>query len=250
MTGKRKCTDLGGLFRTMPLTTICGIVGALSISSFPLTSGFVSKSLISTAAGLQHLQLIWYLLAAASAGVFLHAGIKFPWFVFFQKDSGLRPDDPPWNMRAAMVFFAALCIGIGVVPGPLYAILPFAVDFAPYAAYRVVGSLQLLLFSGLAFFLMLGWLKRTLTITLDVDWFYRKLGIALTRALDRWAEIVWNGVVSGVVLGAHRVLAGVRRYHGPDGVLARTWPTGVMAFWMTIMLAAYLVLSYLSSQTQ
>lgn len=250
MTGKRKCTDLGGLFRTMPLTTICGIVGALSISSFPLTSGFVSKSLISAAAGLQHLQLIWYLLAAAAAGVFLHAGIKFPWFVFFQKDSGLRPDDPPWNMRVAMVLFAALCIGIGVVPGPLYAILPFAVDFAPYAAYRVVGSLQLLLFSGLAFFLMLGWLKRTLTITLDVDWFYRKLGIALTRALDRWAEIVWNAVVSGVVLGAHRVLAGVRRYHGPDGVLARTWPTGAMAFWMTIMLAAYLVLSYLSSQTQ
>ena len=88
MTGKRKCTDLGGLFRTMPLTTICGIVGALSISSFPLTSGFVSKSLISTAAGVQHLELVWYLLAAASAGVFLHAGIKFPWFVFFQKDFG------------------------------------------------------------------------------------------------------------------------------------------------------------------
>src|SRR5690606_5430436 len=46
-TGNRKCTDLGGLFRTMPLTCICGIVGALSISSFPLTSGFISKSMIS-----------------------------------------------------------------------------------------------------------------------------------------------------------------------------------------------------------
>jgi multicomponent Na+:H+ antiporter subunit D len=245
MTGKRKCTDLGGLFRTMPLTTICGIVGALSISSFPLTSGFVSKSLISAAAGLQRLELVWYLLAAGSAGVFLHAGIKFPWFVFFQKDSGLRPDDPPWNMRAAMVLFAALCIGIGVAPGPLYAILPFPVDFAPYAAYRVVGSLQLLLFSGLAFFLMLGWLKRTLTITLDVDWFYRKLGLAVVRSSDRLAEVVWNGVVNAALRGARGVLGGVQRYHGPDGLLARTWPTGSMAFWMTIMLAAYLVLSYL-----
>ena len=95
MTGKRKCSDLGGLFRTMPLTTICGIIGALSISSFPLTSGFISKSMISEAAADQHLEYVWYLLAAASAGVFLHAGIKFPWFVFFQKDSGLRPPDPP-----------------------------------------------------------------------------------------------------------------------------------------------------------
>jgi multicomponent Na+:H+ antiporter subunit D len=245
MTGKRKCTDLGGLFRTMPYTTICGIVGALSISSFPLTSGFVSKSLISTAAGLQHLELVWYLLAAASAGVFLHAGIKFPWFVFFQKDSGLRPDDPPWNMRAAMVLFAALCIGIGVVPGPLYAILPFAVDFAPYAAYRVVGSLQLLLFSGLAFFLMLDWLKRTLTITLDVDWFYRKLGLAMARSLDRWAGTMCNSAFSAARRGARGVLGSVQLYLGPDGILGRTWPTGSMAFWTTIMLAAYLVLSYL-----
>jgi multicomponent Na+:H+ antiporter subunit D len=245
MTGKRKCTDLGGLFRTMPLTTICGIIGALSISSFPLTSGFVSKSLITTAAGLQHLELVWYLLVAASAGVFLHAGIKFPWFVFFQKDSGLRPDDPPWNMRAAMVLLAALCIGIGVVPGPLYAILPFAVDFAPYTAYRVVGSLQLLLFSGLAFFVMLGWLKRTLTITLDIDWLYRKLGPRLAGILAQLAEAAWSGIANVATSSAHGMIRATRRYYGPDGILARTLPTGAMAFWMTLMLAAWLVLSYL-----
>jgi multicomponent Na+:H+ antiporter subunit D len=245
MTGKRKCTDLGGLFRTMPLTTVCGIIGALSISSFPLTSGFVSKSMISEAAGLQHLAWVWYLLAAASAGVFLHAGIKFPWFVFFQKDSGLRPQEPPWNMRAAMILFAALCIGIGVVPGPLYAMLPFPVDFVPYTASHVVFQLQLLLFSGLAFFLMLGWLKRTLTITLDVDWFYRGLGPAVLRALDRGADSVWQGVVDASTEAAGRVASGLRRYHGPGSALARTWPTGAMAFWTTVVLGAYLVLSYL-----
>jgi multicomponent Na+:H+ antiporter subunit D len=245
MTDKRKCTDLGGLFRTMPLTTICGIVGALSISSFPLTSGFVTKSMISEAAGMQHLEVVWYLLAAASAGVFLHAGIKFPWFVFFHKDSGLRPDDPPWNMRAAMIFFAALCIGIGVLPGPLYAILPHPVDFVPYTASHVVFYLQLLLFSGLAFFLMLGWLKRTLTITLDVDWFYRKLGVLLARSLDRLIETAWIAVVNGAELGARKIVRVIQRHHGPEAILARTWPTGSMAFWTTIMLAAYLVLSYL-----
>ena len=245
MTGKRKCTDLGGLFRTMPLTAACGIVGALSISAFPLTSGFVSKSMISEAAGMQQLQVVWYLLAAASAGVFLHAGIKFPWFVFFQKDSGLRPKEPPWSMRAAMLLFAALCIGIGIVPGPLYALLPYPVDFVPYTGSHVVLMLQLLLFSGLAFFLMLGWLKRTLTITLDVDWLYRRFGVLLMRSLDRSAESGWNGVTAAAARAARGVLGGVHRHHGPDGMLARTWPTGSMAFWTTIMLAAYLILSYL-----
>ena len=245
MTGTRKCTDLGGLFRTMPVTTVCGIVGALSISSFPLTSGFVSKSMISEAAGMQHLGWVWYLLAAASAGVFLHAGIKFPWFVFFQKDSGLRPDDPPWNMRAAMIFFAVLCIGIGVLPGPLYALLPYKVDFIPYAASHVVFYLQLLLFSGLAFFLMLGWLKRTLTITLDVDWFYRRLGPTLARHLDRAATTAWSRCVDMTMRGVRGVPEGIQQYLGPEGILARTWSTGAMAFWMTLMLAVYLVLSYL-----
>jgi multicomponent Na+:H+ antiporter subunit D len=244
MTGKRKCTDLGGLFRTMPLTTICGIVGALSISAFPLTSGFVSKSMISEAAGMKHLEVVWYLLAAASAGVFLHAGVKFPWFVFFQKDSGLRPPDPPWNMRAAMVLFAALCLGLGLAPGPLYAMLPFAVGFEPYTEPHVVFQLQLLLFSGLAFFLLLGWLQRTLTVTLDVDWFYRKLAVALARQLDRSVQAIWTDLASAATRGTRGVVGWVQRYHGSGGIMARTWPTGLMAFWTTIMLAGYLILSY------
>ncbi|MFC1674245.1 Na(+)/H(+) antiporter subunit D, partial [Pseudomonadota bacterium] len=118
--GKRKCTELGGLFQSMPLTATAGIIGALAISSFPWTSGFVSKSMTSQAAFDEGLMITWFCLMAASAGVFLHAGIKFPWFVFFQKDSGMRPKDPPWNMKAAMVFFSFLCIWIGVQPEPLF----------------------------------------------------------------------------------------------------------------------------------
>ncbi|MFP3943580.1 MAG: Na(+)/H(+) antiporter subunit D, partial [Alphaproteobacteria bacterium] len=155
MTGRRKCSGLGGLFRTMPVTTICGIIGALSISAFPLTSGFVTKSMINDAAAGAHLMIVWMLLTAASAGVFLHAGIKFPWFVFFQKDSGLRPPDPPWNMKLAMILMSGLCIGIGVYPAPLYEILPFEVNYVPYTAAHVTKLTQLLLFSGLAFFLLL-----------------------------------------------------------------------------------------------
>ncbi|MBL1141042.1 MAG: Na(+)/H(+) antiporter subunit D [Proteobacteria bacterium] len=175
MTGKRKCTDLGGLIQSMPVTAVCGIIGALAISSFPLTSGFVSKSMVTQASVDEHLLWVWLLLQAASAGVFLHAGIKFPWFVFFQKDSGLRPDEPPINMQMAMIFFAAVCILIGIFPDFLYGMLPYEVNYVPYTAAHTLTQLQLLLFSGLAFFVLLPLMKRTLTISLDFDWFYRKL---------------------------------------------------------------------------
>lgn len=244
MTGKRKCTDLGGLFRTMPLTCICGIVGALSISSFPLTSGFISKSMISQGAADEHMMVVWMLLAAASAGVFLHAGIKFPWFVFFQKDSGLRPPEPPWNMKAAMVLFSVLCIWLGVFPGHLYAILPATVEYAPYTGAHVVFQLQLLLFSGLAFFLLLGWLKRTLTITLDFDWLYRGLGRALERAFQYKAAKAWTAMTERTYSSVLRFIETLYRHHGPQGILARTWPTGSMAFWTTLLLGAYLALYY------
>jgi len=174
MTGKTKCTDLGGLYKTMPLTLICCCIAAASISAFPLTSGFTTKTMILQAATSQHLTIIYFMLEAASAGVFLHAGIKFPYFVFFAKDKGLRAADPKPNMQWAMIFFAFLCIGIGVYPEPLYNILPYPVDYHAYTGLHVVRMLQLLFFSGLAFFVFLKLLKRTETITIDTDWIYRK----------------------------------------------------------------------------
>ena len=245
MTGKRKCTDLGGLFQSMPLTAWCGIIGALSISSFPLTSGFVSKSMISQAAADSHLLAVWLLLAAASAGVFLHAGIKFPWFVFFQKDSGLRPPDPPLNMRLAMLLFAALCIGLGVYPDPLYAALPYPVQFVPYTGAHVVTQLQLLLFSGLAFFVLLDLLRRTLTITLDLDWFYRVLAWRATRGVLNGLSTLGRAAGEAARRMAARAWNGLYRFHGPQGTLARTWPTGTMALWVVILLLAYLLFYYL-----
>ncbi|MGP1677755.1 MAG: Na(+)/H(+) antiporter subunit D [Burkholderiales bacterium] len=244
MTGKSKCSDLGGLFRTMPFTATCGIVGALSISAFPLTSGFVSKSMISQAAVDGHLYAVWLLLAAASAGVFLHAGIKFPWFVFFQKDSGLRPPEPPLNMRLAMLLFSALCIGLGIFYAPLYALLPYATAYVPYHAAHVVAQLQLLLFSGLVFFLMLPMLRRTPTITLDVDWLYRRAGPAIIRVC---ADALSRSLLA---LGAETrdwralLLRWTLRWHGPSGPLARTLSTGAMALWISALLALYLVMYY------
>ena len=245
MTGRRKCTDLGGLFQSMPVTTWCAIIGALSISSFPLTSGFVSKSMISQAAADGHLFVVWLLLGAASAGVFLHAGIKFPWFVFFQKDSGLRPTDPPLNMRLAMILFSVLCIGLGVYPDPLYAMLPYPVQFVPYTGAHVVTQLQLLLFSGLVFFVLLDFLRRTLTITLDVDWFYRAPGLWLIRSALQGLSLLGSRGELRLRQSVSAVWRLLERHHGPESTLARTWPTGSMALWVMILLLAYLLLYYL-----
>jgi len=245
MTGKRKCTDLGGLFQSMPVTMICGVVGALSISSFPLTSGFVSKSMISEAAADGQMVTVWFLLAAASAGVFLHAGIKFPWFVFFQKDSGMRPPDPPWNMRAAMILFAVLCIGIGVAPGLLYAILPFPVDYVPYTGPHVINMLQLLLFSGLAFFVLLPMMKRKLTLSLDFDWFYRMLLPGTARLVLRVFRPIDRAGRDFAMGWLNRIIAGVHRQTGPNGVLARTVHAGAMVQWVVVLLAIYLLLNFI-----
>jgi multicomponent Na+:H+ antiporter subunit D len=245
MTNRRKCSELGGLFHTMPLTMVCGTIGALAISAFPLTSGFVSKSMVSQAAIDQHLTIVWFLLAAASAGVFLHAGIKFPWFVFFQKDSGLRPDEPPASMRCAMVIFAGLCIAIGVWPEPLYALLPFTVNYQPYTAPHVLTQLQLLLFSGLAFFVMLPFLKRTLTITLDTDWLWRKLLPILASRLKKLSnrfDTLLNRATKQWISDARDIAV---NQFGKDGRMARTWSTRSMALWVLVLLIGYLILYYL-----
>ena len=246
MTGRRKCSELGGLFHSMPVATICGTIGALAISSFPLTSGFVSKSMISQAAADGHLLAVWMLLAAASAGVFLHAGIKFPWFVFFQKDSGLRPQDPPASMRWAMILFAFLCVAPGVWPQPLYALLPYPVDYVPYTAAHVVTQLQLLLFSGLAFFVMLPYLRRTLTVTLDVDWLYRRLGPLMVRRADAALREGLDAASGRAATLGRAGLRGLERLHGTRGVLARTWQSGSMALGILFMLLTFLLTYYFS----
>jgi multicomponent Na+:H+ antiporter subunit D len=185
MTGKSKCTDLGGLYKTMPLTLIFGCIGALSISSFPATSGFTSKSLIIDGAIHQHLVWVWLILEVASAGVFLHAGIKFPYFVFFAKDKGLRPGETNKSMLIAMGFMSFMCIFLGLYPQPLYNVLPYEVHYQAYTFNHVVAQLQLLMLSALVFFLFLPLLKRTDTISIDTDWFYRQGGRLFYNIMDK-----------------------------------------------------------------
>jgi multicomponent Na+:H+ antiporter subunit D len=241
ITGKTKCTDLGGLYKTMPITMVCGIIGALSISAFPFTSGFISKSLTVQSTVYGDMKLLWFLLTMASAGVFLHAGIKFPWFVFFQKDAKLKAKDPPASMKIAMILLSFLCIFIGVFPGILYSILPYEVSYMPYTLDHISSQLQLLLFSGLAFFILLKYLKRTLTITLDFDWFWRKFGQLVVNEFN--IHLINNAATSLQKFSnlINKTIDTLHKHNGPSGILGRSWPTGNMALWTTIILGSFLL---------
>ncbi len=185
-TGRGLCTELGGLHRTMPWTTGFCVVGAASISAFPLFSGFIAKSLIMIAAAEAGHTAVWLLLLFAAAGVFHHAGIKIPYFMFFERDSGLRPKEAPRNMLLAMAFASAACIVLGCFPDLLYRHLPYAIpEYAmPYTAAHVIQQLQLLVWSALAFCtLMLTGLypPELRAVNVDADWWYRKGSPAFVR---------------------------------------------------------------------
>jgi multicomponent Na+:H+ antiporter subunit D len=232
----------------MPWTTGFCIVGAASISAFPLFSGFVTKSMVITAAMEQGYFWTWLVLLFASAGVFHHAGIKIPYFAFFAHDSGKRCAEAPTHMLVAMAIAAAFCIGIGSLPGWFYALLPFQAEYHPYSLDHLVGQVQLLFLSALAFTLLMrtGIYPPELRSTnLDFDWFYRKPGRDVVLAVGRAADRTWQLFATATSKTVLNTVNAIRRQHGPTSILARTWPTGSMAFWTTVMLAAYLVLSYL-----
>jgi multicomponent Na+:H+ antiporter subunit D len=179
VTGLRKLSDMGGLYKTMPVTFALYMVGAFAISAVPLFSGFVSKSMVVSSAGESHRATIFLLLTLASAGTFLHTGLKLPYYMFFGRDRdrrthGVRAHEPPANMLVAMGLAAAACVLIGVFPALLYGYLPFPVDYAPYTARHVLATLGLLGFTALGFFVLLAHLDPEPTVSLDTDWFYRK----------------------------------------------------------------------------
>ena len=248
-TGTIRASELGGLYRSMPWTAAFCIVGAMSISAFPLFSGFVAKSLTMSAVTEGYYMLTFIGLLIASAGVMEHSGIKIPYFAFFGHDSGIRCKEAPWHMCLAMGAAAVLCIAIGWFPQALYALLPYPLVYQPYADFgHSVTQLQLLLFAALAFIV----LKRTgmypaeqVSLNLDTDWLYRRAAprvIHTIVAVSRQAGRTF--LRTGSELG-RTLIRLVLNHYGPEGTLARAWPTGSMVLWVAVLLGASLILFYL-----
>ncbi|MBE41125.1 MAG: Na(+)/H(+) antiporter subunit D [Acidobacteria bacterium] len=205
-TGRKKLTELGGLARSMPGVTVLYLIGACSISGVPLFSGFVSKSLIVSAASEHGHVMVEWLLVVASVGTFLHTGLKLPYFTFFGPDRGLKPTRLPRNMVVAMGLAAAACIGIVVLPGWLYARLPVPeVSYAPYTFDHVLSTLQLLIGTGAAFWLVRQSLGGTPTVTLDTDRLWRRPVWVLVTCLVNGVAMAGQRWRFGTLAVAERV---------------------------------------------
>ncbi|MGB5202035.1 MAG: hypothetical protein WBR56_19260, partial [Sedimenticolaceae bacterium] len=140
--------------------------------------------------------------------------------------------------------FSFLCLALGVYPAPLYAILPYPVDYQPYTVDHLVTQLQILLFAGFAFFVMLKQMRRTLTISLDFDWFYRKFLKAIGNEFTVRTSAARDEKEEQALAGVWRLVGKLYRHHGPQGMLARSWPTGSMVIWVAALLGLSLLLYY------
>jgi len=248
-TGTIKASALGGLYKSMPITAAFCIVGSMSISAFPLLSGFVAKSLIMTAAADEGFWLVSLVLLFASAGVLDHSGIKVPYFSFFAHDSGIRCREAPWNMLSAMAIAAFLCILIGIRPGLLYDLLPFAVEYHPYTSSHVVTQLQLLLFSALAFVFLVKigrYPPEIESLNLDSDWIYRRGLPAIWQRITDFVGGICVSFQGGFNAALSAGLPGLRALAGPAGPLSRTWRSGNAILVVLILLALVALSGYLS----
>ena len=243
-TGNMNGSDLGGLYKSMPKTTLLCIVGASSISAFPLFSGFVSKSMVMAAMIEEGYDYLWLMLLFASAGVFHHAGIKIPYFAFFAHDSGIRTEEAPVNMLVAMSIAAILCIFIGTQPQYLYSLLPWEVDYWPYDTTHVLSQLQLLFFSALAFV----WLNKQGLyppelhgINIDAEWLYRKLLPDTARFIFSTAKGIGSKATDAIHNVSEDAIVTIKRTPLGRFSLAANWPTGSMVFWIAVILGLFLL---------
>ncbi len=250
-TGLRRLSDLGGISRGMRFTVAMYGIGALSISGAPLFNGFISKSMIISAAGAEHLLWTELLLSLAAVGTFLSVGLKLPWFAFFGERRGVAVRPLPTNLLAAMGIAGGLCLLYGVFPHLLYSRLPYAATYAPYTLDHVVSTVQLLVATGFVFFLARKKLTPSPAMALDTDWFYRipfaRLITATTRTLEAVGPVVQTlrGATVARLDGAVRQLAAQgatpRRAAGFSFRASISWTVlfaaaGAVAIWILVWL--------------
>ncbi len=191
-TGLSKLTELGGFAKYQKTAVVLYMIGAFSISGFPLFNGFISKSMIVSAAGYAHHDAIMLLLMLASVGTFLHTGLKLPYFTWFGKDRGIRPTETPKTMLIAMGMGAFLCTLFGIMPSLLYNYLPFVAKYEPYTIPHLLEAVQISIFTFIGFWVLRSKLAGEPTLALDTDWFYRKPAHFLRIVFVDWVNSFFN----------------------------------------------------------
>ena len=151
-------------------------------------------------------------------------------------------------MLIAMAIASALCLGIGMFPDYLYLLLPFQVNFIPYTAAHVITQLQLLMFSALAFTVLM-WTRiyppELASINLDTDWVYRRLLPKIYSALVAAISAFYCSLARMAGNRAEELIRTSFHLTGPHSTLARTWQIGSSALWVMVLLALCLILYYI-----
>jgi multicomponent Na+:H+ antiporter subunit D len=252
-TGRSLGSQLGGLARRVPWLLVLYMVGAVSISSVPLFSGFVSKELTIHAVSDEGLTVALWLLKIASVGTFLSTALKLPYAAWFGPDrheaatgtpTRLRP--VPVTMYVAMGLAALVNIAIGVYPALLWELLPFPNEYTPFTAYKLSENLQLLLLTALGFWVLIAKLGAKPGVVLDLDWLYRVLPLRVTGAARSLrgrrpvpAPAASAATATGPLLHRVPVLGPVLRERArPAGTpppVQPTWVLGVVIFGVSVV---------------
>ena len=198
-TGRRRISALSGLAGALPHVFVLYMVGALSITGAPLLNGFVSKAMIVAAGDVAGISPMVWMLTFASVGTFLSVGLKLPALVFGGTSRVGVAQPVPVGMLIAMTLTGLLCVVIGVMPGPLYRLLPYAMTYEPYTGAHVAEVLELMAGTTLAFVLAKAVIGRQATVTLDFDLVYRWIGRGFLR--------VSGGVEKGALALEHAAFA-------------------------------------------
>ena len=130
--GTRDLREMGGLARSMPVTSATSFVASMSISGIPPFNGFFSKLIIIIAA----ISARFYLLAALAVVVSiitLASFLKFQRYAFFNKTDDKKKQlikEVPFPMVFSMVVLSIICLLLSLlaIPDIRNAILTPAID--------------------------------------------------------------------------------------------------------------------------
>lgn len=186
-TGTRKISELGGLYKKMPLTAVCFFIASLSIAGVPFSSGFASKALITEALHAGHFPVSYWLVTLAGVGTWLSITLKINYFVFFRKPEREVIVKPvPIYMQAAMVVGSLLCVAAGLFPSYCYELMPGATMAHPFTAEHIIEYVALFIGATVPFARYIKRMEPHDVITLDFDWIYRNTLVEFLTGLSKW----------------------------------------------------------------
>lgn len=119
-TGTRNLQEMGGLSKSMPVTSATSFVASLSISGIPPFNGFFSKLIIIVAAIMARFYLL-ALLAVIVSIITLASFMKFQRYAFFNKADTvekIKIKEVPFPMLFSMIILSIFCLLLSILAFP------------------------------------------------------------------------------------------------------------------------------------